>query len=90
MKKTSTEYTVINYFDVWGNEIDGYEVNNQCEQGSIIIPDDVKDFDIVIMMKDLGYLSSAEGVSISNTGDGYELEDAYNAFPLYGLVPVYN
>ena len=21
---------LINYFDVWGNEIDGYEINDQC------------------------------------------------------------
>ena len=23
-------YTLINYFDVWGNAADGFEVNNQC------------------------------------------------------------
>lgn len=26
---------LINYFDVWGNKKDGYEVNNLCEEGII-------------------------------------------------------
>ena len=26
-----TTWTIIDYFDVWGNAEDGWEVNNQCE-----------------------------------------------------------
>jgi hypothetical protein len=90
MKNTNyKEYVIINYTDVWGNQEDGYEINNQEEVGSIFISTEMSESDIIVLMVELGYLTTENGVSISNTGDGWELEDAYNSYPLYGLVPVW-
>lgn len=29
-------YRIVNYFDVWGNEKDGWEVNNVCQHGEYV------------------------------------------------------
>ena len=40
-------YSLINYFDVWGNAKDGWEVNNLCtEKTGITITDDATDKDM--------------------------------------------
>ena len=51
-------YSLINYFDVWGNETDGYEVNNQCvEKTGIHIPDDVKDYEVIDYLKSIKFIT---------------------------------
>jgi hypothetical protein len=85
------EYRAINYFDVWGNEEEGYNVNDSCEESvRMFISDNMGDSDIVQMMVELGYLKDTavlgENVFITSTGDGYELEGT-GGYPLFGFVP---
>ena len=85
------EYIVTNYFDVWGNEQDGYDVNDSCiENTRLFITPDTTDSDIVQMMVELGYLKDTavlgETVFITDTGDRMELEGT-GGYPLFGLSP---
>ena len=50
-------YSLINYFDVWGNPEDGWEVNNQCvEFDDINIADDATDGEILRFLAAIGFL----------------------------------
>ena len=81
-------YTLINYFDVWGNEVDGYEVNNQCvEATDVIIADDATDQDIINYLFQHEYLND-DGLwlyEIENNGDFIEIFAKETMMPLYGL-----
>lgn len=81
-------YTLINYFDVWGNEVDGYEVNNQCvEATDVIIADDATDQDIINYLCQHEYLND-DGLwlyEIENNGDFIEIFAKETMMPLYGL-----
>lgn len=46
---------IINYFDVWGNQKDGYTVNNQCYEGEITVPKDASNRDVVDALKKMGF-----------------------------------
>ena len=50
---------LIDYFDVWGNEEDGYEVNNLAKTDIYIEIDSVRDdeMDILIKLVEAGYLN---------------------------------
>ena len=52
------KYKLIDYYDVWSNEEDGYEVNNlsTCVTG-IEIADDTTDADIINYLKSINFLS---------------------------------
>ena len=47
--------SLVNYFDVWGNKKDGWEINNLCTEGKIELPDDYTDQDIVKALKEFGF-----------------------------------
>lgn len=52
-------YTLYNYFDVWGNEIDGYEVNNwEILFDDWYITGDATKQDILDYLYDNGYLTT--------------------------------
>lgn len=81
-------YTLINYFDVWGNEVDGYEVNNQCvEAEDIVIADDATDADIINYLQLAGYLNTNETslFNVEDNGDFIEIFVKETGMPLYGL-----
>lgn len=81
-------YTLINYFDVWGNEVDGYEVNNQCvEAEDIVIADDATDADIINYLQLAGYLNTNETslFNVENNGDFIEIFVKETGMPLYSL-----
>ena len=51
------KYRLIDYFDVWGNAKDGWEINNQCvEEGTFWIADDASAKDVCDCLKSGGYL----------------------------------
>lgn len=81
-------YTLINYFDVWGNEADGYEVNNQCiEAEDIVIADDATDQDIIDYLFQHEYLND-NGLwlyEIEDYGEFIEISVKETGMPLYGL-----
>jgi len=81
-------YTLINYFDVWGNEVDGYEVNNQCvEAKDIVIADDATDADIINYLQLAGYLNTNDAslFNIEDNGGFIEIFAKETGMPLYGL-----
>ena len=52
-----TTYSLRNYFDVWGNEKDGWEVNNSCiEFDDLNISDDATEKEILKYLKDINFL----------------------------------
>ena len=81
-------YTLINYFDVWGNEDDGYEVNNQCiEVEDVVIADDATDQDIIDYLFQNEYLTD-DDISlyeVEDNGDFIEIYVKKTMMPLYSL-----
>lgn len=86
------KYTLINYFDVWGNAKDGYEVNNQCvvERG-IFISDTATDKEIANFLKSAGYLNTSDlrKVTIVDDGENLEIYQKRGMLPLFCLRPEY-
>ena len=70
------KYELINYFDVWGNAEDGWEVNNQCvEFRDLIITEDASDKDILNYLVDIGFLATSDmrKLLVDNNGDMIEI-----------------
>ena len=85
---TLDTYTLINYLDVWGNEVDGYEVNNQCvEAEDVMIVGGATDTDIIDYLFQNGYLNDddVELYTIEDNGDSIEISVKENGYPLYSL-----
>lgn len=85
-------YNLINYFDVWGNEEEGYTVNNQCvEKENVCIPDDVKCYEIIDYLKCIGFLKNDCETSDFNINMDYEIIEistAENDYPLCAFMCV--
>lgn len=82
-------YTLINYFDVWGNSRDGFTVNNQCvECNDLYIDDAATNKDICAYLKNAGFLASDDmrRLAVTDTGSMIEIT-LKNGMPLFGLVP---
>lgn len=53
------KYKLVDYFDVWGNLEDGYEVNNLAVVADdIVLSDDVTDQEILDFLENMGYLTT--------------------------------
>lgn len=87
MKESYGVYDLIDYFDVWGNEEDGWDVNDlaKVEEG-IYIDDSLSDEEIVdYLIDEVGFFSpSARGkIEVdSSSGDFIEFFDAGTYEPL--------
>ena len=58
IKMENTTYSIINYFDVWGNKKDGWEVNNLCKEDfTITISDNATTKEIIQALKEEGFLA---------------------------------
>ncbi len=75
-------------YDVWGNQKEGYEVNDIYRRGNV----DLKDFsrrEIVRKFKEAGYLvprAHANSFEVDTSiGDGAELLHKRTGRPLFGL-----
>jgi len=83
-------YSLINYFDVWGNEIDGWEINDQCiEKTGIEIPYEMDNDQILNMLKRINFLNSAvtnDYFEITNYGELVEINVAENGCPICALM----
>ena len=54
-------WTLINYFDVWGNEVDGWEVNDsRIERNDIAIDDSMTNKDILDKLVEVGFLTTSD------------------------------
>lgn len=66
-------YTLVDYFDVWGNEEDGFEVNDVSRLEGFFLPKDATDEQIIGILRASGYFNekaSAETVLVDDAGDG--------------------
>lgn len=84
------KYSLVNYFDVWGNPDVGWEVNNQCvEFEDLVITDDATDDDVLDYLVDIGFLTK-EGrkmVTIDNAYmDAFEVVKSDDWMPVCALV----
>ena len=90
-KETYAEYRLIHYFDVWGNNIDGWEVNNLCdvtdEYGTITISDEACYEEIIDYLVMIGYFISEEKEDIViDSSDDMMIEfSESNGYPLCRL-----
>jgi hypothetical protein len=81
-------YTLWSY-DVWGNEEDGWEVNDRCCLSRLFeihaAGDDATDEEIRLALVACGYLK--DGFAIETDGDDrmIEVTQANNGYPLFGL-----
>lgn len=85
MKIEGSKYRLINYFDVWGNEEDGYEVNDLCvEETGIFIADNSTDQQVLNLLVRIGFLTTddPEKVCVINNGDMIEIESVEDGCPL--------
>lgn len=97
-------YQFVNYFDVYGNPLDGYEVNNLCHEPYFIKADYLTKESVLKALKKAGFLKKtcrmASLVVTVSDGDFLEIEDrngrpigrfelAYNKPEDYGCPVVY-
>ena len=82
-------YKLINYFDVWGNEEDGFEVNNCCaEFDDLIIAESAIDNDIIDYLYNIGFLNNNDYTKFtveSFDADFIEIFASENMYPICRL-----
>ena len=81
-------YRLINYFDVWGNCKDGWEINNQCvEMEDLNLTEDATNKDICEYLKKTGYLKTSDmrRLAVIDYGDYIEICERKGMKPLFGL-----
>lgn len=82
-------YTLINYFDVWGNEKDGWEVNNQCvEFDDLNLVDDITPKEICEYLKSINMLATSDmrRLEVVDMGDLIEINERKGHKPLFALM----
>lgn len=79
-------WTLINYFDVWGNKKEGFEINNQCiEFDDLYIDDTSTKKEIIKYLKSINFLSKhadLRTIIIEDHGDRYELYERKTQRPI--------
>ena len=80
-------YTLINYFDVWGNEEDGWEVNDSCVEFDVRITDNMTDQDIISFLYEKEFFNTKDidKFLIENDGDFIEIFEEETGKPLCSL-----
>lgn len=84
------KYKLIDYFDVWGNPEDGWEVNNLCTvKENIEIPENATDAEILVLLVDIGFLATADErlVCLESADSSFiEVYQVKDMFPLGRLI----
>lgn len=84
------KWTLINYFDVWGNEVDGWEINNACSEfDDLEIADDATDQDIIDYLYNIEFFNTndLEKFDVEYYGDFIEIREKETQKPLCSLRP---
>ena len=84
------KYSLINFFDVWGNAKDGWEVNNQCvEFNDLVITDEATEKDILNYLVQIKFLSTSDRrrVRLEFTGNVIEIYEVKGWKPIGMLFP---
>lgn len=72
--------------DVWGNQRDGFEVNDRCNVGTIELPEDATDKQIIRAMVEQGYLRSSRfHFAIDGDDMMMDIDHEPTGRPLYSL-----
>lgn len=95
--RLTNKWRLVNYFDVWGNATDGWEVNDLCKEDKFLENADEKsNEELIAWLRDIGFLTeyaTMETVEVWNDGDMIEfsntLETDYPGYPLCRLERVY-
>lgn len=97
-KETGT-WTLVDYFDVWGNEEDGYEVNNVAKVvHNIVIHDNTSEVELIrylILIRFLEKGVTTDDITVEWPGfDMIELSETKTGMPIGRLEknfePIYN
>lgn len=87
------KYKLIDYFDVWGNEEDGWEVNNLCTRADdLFILDDTTDQELLTFLKQIGFLTTddVDLIEVDWSSDGFcELFAKQDGYPLGRLEAIW-
>ena len=85
-KNSDSKWSLINYTDVWGNPVDGWEVNDlETMYEDLYIKPTSTDQEIIHYLKTTGYLSTdnPDTVALEDYGDGMvEIVMCSDGFPL--------
>lgn len=75
---------LINYFDVWAGEEGTWEVNNLCKEGTIELPGDFTDKQLLQELKDFGFIKeevTMDQIEFEDLGEfGVEFRQADNGY----------
>ena len=84
------KWTLINYFDVWGNEVDGWEVNDACSEfDDLNITDDATEQDIIDYLYNIEFFKTndLEKFDVEYLGEFIEIAEKETQKPLCSLRP---
>ena len=85
----SNMWSLIDYFDVWGNAEDGWEVNNSStEFDDLYLDPTITNEEIVDYLKSIGYFAptvTMDQLTIEDGGDYIEFFKADDGMPLCRL-----
>ena len=79
---------LINYFDVWGNKKDGWEVNNQCIEWDDGIMVEISNREILELLKITGFLKKQVRINqiiFDDYGEFIELSQKKDYCPICRL-----
>ena len=85
---TYSKWQLVDYTDVWGNEKDGWEINDwDIVEKEIVISDYATDKEIINYLNAIGYLGSNDmrRIAVEDLGDFIEIEQRKYMKPLYSL-----
>lgn len=84
-----SKWVLVDYYDVWGNADDGWEVNNVSREDEITISDDASDKEIFEYLRDtVKYFNKSlkfEDVYVTGDGDIIEFEASADGMPICRL-----
>ena len=81
MKNT---YKVLS-IDAWGNENEGYEWNNWFNAGTIELPENPTDQEILKCAFDAGYITQIDGGDVEDDQFNYVIVDKKSREPLFAI-----
>ena len=84
------QYSLFDYFDVWGNGEDGYWVNDQrVKYNDLNISEDSSGIDIISFLFNLGYFNTNDydKFYVECSTEWIEIFDSKDMYPLCSLRP---
>ena len=83
------KWRLVNYFDVWGNPKDGWEINNQCvEFDELWMDDGYTAKDVLRFLKRIGFLATDDmrRLAVEDSWDSIEVFERRGMKPLCALI----